>query len=138
MVVYFEIVTSDRPAHRVGPFLCDIPFALTTPIDARRSLSYIDCTLIDEMKRSAFDLNHQPKAERVQRLNGAPHFAKIRGPGFSRNALKGAISWTKNKHISRNSTPSSTNGKRKLTSCAPRPKGPAPTPSCNITIRSTI
>ncbi len=39
--------------------------------------------------RSAFNLKHQRKAERVQRLNRALHFAKICDSGFSRNALKG-------------------------------------------------
>jgi len=39
-------------------------------------------------KRSAFNLRHQLKAERVQRMNEALHFAKICESGFSRNALK--------------------------------------------------
>ena len=39
------------------------------------------------IKRSAFNLRHQLKAERVQRLSGARHFAKICVSGFSRNAL---------------------------------------------------
>src|SRR6056297_3485431 len=39
------------------------------------------------LKRSAFYLRYQPKAERVQRLSVALHFAKIWDSGFSRNAL---------------------------------------------------
>ena len=39
------------------------------------------------LKRSAFNLRHQLKAERVQQLSRAPHFAKICVSGFSRNAL---------------------------------------------------
>src|SRR6056297_847182 len=39
------------------------------------------------LKRSAFYLRYQPKAERVQRLSIALHFAKICDSGFSRNAL---------------------------------------------------
>jgi hypothetical protein len=43
------------------------------------------------LKRSAFNLRYQVKAERVQGLSGALHFAKIRGSGFSRNALRADI-----------------------------------------------
>jgi hypothetical protein len=39
------------------------------------------------IKRSAFDLRHQRKAERAQRLSGALRFVKICVPGFLRNAL---------------------------------------------------
>jgi hypothetical protein len=39
------------------------------------------------LKRSAFNLRHQRKAERLQRLSGALRFAKIYASGFSRNAL---------------------------------------------------
>jgi cytochrome P450 len=43
--------------------------------------------LTGDLKRSAFNLRHQQKAERVQRLSGALRFAKICDSGFSRNAL---------------------------------------------------
>src|SRR6056297_2466995 len=39
------------------------------------------------LKRSAFNLRHQLKADRMQRLNRTLHSANIRETGFSRNAL---------------------------------------------------
>ena len=44
-------------------------------------------TFLLSLKRSAFNLRHQLKAERVQQLSRALHFAKICDSGFSRNVL---------------------------------------------------
>ncbi|MEI4197936.1 hypothetical protein, partial [Roseovarius sp. E0-M6] len=40
-----------------------------------------------KLKRFAFNLRHQRKAKRVQRLNVALRFAQICDSGFSRNAF---------------------------------------------------
>jgi hypothetical protein len=55
--------------------------------------------LQDWLKRSAFHSRHQLKAERVQRLSGALHFAKICDSGFLRNAL--IVWWRKTKPVIR-------------------------------------